>query len=214
MITLAASSMTAQPKQRRVQNTETQQQQKKKQPSSAMSLRAQISFPTAVDVPEEERLDCRSGHDRLSGPGWGGKANGRPAVVLVVDSPHHVNALQELVDSVFLELLQLNLHLYQRPFRCDLERAQIGFVKLHNIATLEGLVDALIAALVISDDVYRLNLWPCIQLHNEVLGECVVEEDGIGFGELVRTVATSCNNRPPAACTHPEQRGDLLVSAI
>jgi gliding motility associated protien GldN len=53
MITLAASSMTAQPKQRRVQNTETQQQQKKKQPSSAMSLRAQISFPTAVDVPEE-----------------------------------------------------------------------------------------------------------------------------------------------------------------
>ena len=53
MITLAVSSMTAQPKQRRVQNTETQQQQKKKQPSSAMSLRAQISFPTAVDVPEE-----------------------------------------------------------------------------------------------------------------------------------------------------------------
>ena len=53
MITLAASSMAAQPKQRRVQNTETQQQQKKKQPSSAMSLRAQISFPTAVDVPEE-----------------------------------------------------------------------------------------------------------------------------------------------------------------
>ena len=53
MITLAASSMTAQPKQRRVQNTETQQQQKKKQPSSAMSLRAQISFPTAVDVPED-----------------------------------------------------------------------------------------------------------------------------------------------------------------
>jgi gliding motility associated protien GldN len=53
MITLAASSMTAQPKQRRVQNTEAQQQQKKKQPSSAMSLRAQISFPTAVDVPEE-----------------------------------------------------------------------------------------------------------------------------------------------------------------
>ena len=53
MITLAASSMTAQPKQRRVQNTEAQQQQKKKQPSSAMSLRAQISFPTAIDVPEE-----------------------------------------------------------------------------------------------------------------------------------------------------------------
>ena len=53
MITLAASSVTAQPKQRRVQTTETQQQQKKKQPSSAMSLRAQISFPTAVDVPEE-----------------------------------------------------------------------------------------------------------------------------------------------------------------
>ena len=48
-------TMTAQPKQRRVQQVEQQQQQqqKKKQTSSAMSLRAQISFPTAVDVPEE-----------------------------------------------------------------------------------------------------------------------------------------------------------------
>ena len=46
--------MTAQPKQRRVQQAEVvPQQQKKKQTSSAMSLRAQISFPTAVDVPEE-----------------------------------------------------------------------------------------------------------------------------------------------------------------
>ena len=47
-------TMTAQPKQRRVQQAEVvPQQQKKKQTSSAMSLRAQISFPTAVDVPEE-----------------------------------------------------------------------------------------------------------------------------------------------------------------
>ncbi|MBQ8988501.1 MAG: gliding motility protein GldN [Prevotella sp.] len=46
----------AQPKQRRVQQTEQQQQQKqtkKKTPASAMSMRAQISFPTALDVPEE-----------------------------------------------------------------------------------------------------------------------------------------------------------------
>ena len=47
-------TMTAQPKQRRVQQAEVvPQQQKKKQSSSSMSLRAQISFPTAVDVPEE-----------------------------------------------------------------------------------------------------------------------------------------------------------------
>ena len=55
LFTFLPLTMTAQPKQRRVQQVEQQQQQqqKKKQPSSAMSLRAQISFPTAVDVPEE-----------------------------------------------------------------------------------------------------------------------------------------------------------------
>jgi len=47
--------MQAQPKQRRSQpKTEQQAQQKqKKSPSSAMSIRAQISFPTAVDMPED-----------------------------------------------------------------------------------------------------------------------------------------------------------------
>ena len=40
----------AQPKQRRVQQSE---QQQRKNPSSAMSVRAQISFPTAVEMPEE-----------------------------------------------------------------------------------------------------------------------------------------------------------------
>ena len=56
LFTLLPLTSSAQPKQRRVQATEQQQQQpqqKKKQTSSAMSLRAQISFPTAVDVPEE-----------------------------------------------------------------------------------------------------------------------------------------------------------------
>jgi gliding motility associated protien GldN len=50
-----AGAVQAQPKQRRVQQTERQQpqQQQKKSPSSAMSMRAQISFPTALDVPEE-----------------------------------------------------------------------------------------------------------------------------------------------------------------
>ncbi|MBR0181166.1 MAG: gliding motility protein GldN, partial [Prevotella sp.] len=41
----------AQPKARRVQQQE--EQQKKKSPSSAMTKRAQISFPTALDVPED-----------------------------------------------------------------------------------------------------------------------------------------------------------------
>lgn len=54
LFTFLPLTMTAQPKQRRVQQAEVvPQQQKKKQTSSAMSLRAQISFPTAVDVPEE-----------------------------------------------------------------------------------------------------------------------------------------------------------------
>ena len=44
------SIATAQPKQRRVQQSE---QQQRKNPSSAMSVRAQISFPTAVEMPEE-----------------------------------------------------------------------------------------------------------------------------------------------------------------
>lgn len=53
-IVLMAGAVQAQPKQRRVQQVEQQQQQqKKKSPSSAMSVRAQISFPTALDMPEE-----------------------------------------------------------------------------------------------------------------------------------------------------------------
>ena len=54
-IVLMAGVMQAQPKQRRSQpKTEQQAQQKqKKSPSSAMSIRAQISFPTAVDMPED-----------------------------------------------------------------------------------------------------------------------------------------------------------------
>ena len=49
-----AGAVQAQPKQRRnQQKAEQQQQQQKKSPSSAMSMRAQISFPTALDVPEE-----------------------------------------------------------------------------------------------------------------------------------------------------------------
>ncbi len=54
LLTLLPLTSTAQPKQRRVQQVEQQQQQqKKKSPSSAMSMRAQISFPTALDMPEE-----------------------------------------------------------------------------------------------------------------------------------------------------------------
>ena len=45
---------TAQPKARRDQQQQVEQQQKKKStPSSAMTRRAQISFPTAVDMPED-----------------------------------------------------------------------------------------------------------------------------------------------------------------
>lgn len=52
---LQFSICSAQPKQRRNQQRveQQQQQQQKKSPSSAMSMRAQISFPTALDVPEE-----------------------------------------------------------------------------------------------------------------------------------------------------------------
>ena len=54
MITLVSSVAVGQPKQRRVQaQAKTQNQQQKKSPSSAMSMRAQISFPTALDIPEE-----------------------------------------------------------------------------------------------------------------------------------------------------------------
>lgn len=50
MIVLMTGSVVGQPKNRRTQQTE---QQQKKSPSSAMSMRAQISFPTALDIPEE-----------------------------------------------------------------------------------------------------------------------------------------------------------------
>ena len=52
LITLVTDVAVAQPKQRRSQQ-QTSQQQQKKNPSSAMSIRAQISFPTAVDMPED-----------------------------------------------------------------------------------------------------------------------------------------------------------------
>ena len=52
---LSISDAFAQPKQRRNQQKteQQQQQQQKKSSSSGMSMRAQISFPTALDVPEE-----------------------------------------------------------------------------------------------------------------------------------------------------------------
>ena len=53
LITLVTDVAVAQPKQRRSQQQTSQQQKKKKNPSSAMSIRAQISFPTAVDMPED-----------------------------------------------------------------------------------------------------------------------------------------------------------------
>ena len=55
-IVLATGAVQAQPKQRRTQpktEQQVQQQKQKKTPSSAMSIRAQISFPTAVDMPED-----------------------------------------------------------------------------------------------------------------------------------------------------------------
>ena len=48
MIVLTAGSVMAQPKKSRVQQTE-----QKKNPSSAMSMRAQLTYPTALDIPEE-----------------------------------------------------------------------------------------------------------------------------------------------------------------
>lgn len=60
MILLVADAAVAQPKKRRNQQTQTGQTeqagqagQQRKSPSSAMSMRAQISFPTALDIPEE-----------------------------------------------------------------------------------------------------------------------------------------------------------------
>ena len=55
MILLVADAAVAQPKKRRNQQavqTE-QREQQRKSPSSARSMRAQISFPTALDIPEE-----------------------------------------------------------------------------------------------------------------------------------------------------------------
>jgi len=52
-IVLMVGAVQAQPKQRRNQQNAEQQQKKAKNPSSAMSIRAQISFPTAVDMPED-----------------------------------------------------------------------------------------------------------------------------------------------------------------
>ena len=51
-IALMAGSAVAQPKQRRAEQ-QTQQQKQQNSASSAMSMRAQISFPTAVEMPEE-----------------------------------------------------------------------------------------------------------------------------------------------------------------
>ena len=51
MILLIADAVVAQPKKRR--NQQQTEQQQRKSPSSAMSMRAQISFPTALDIPEE-----------------------------------------------------------------------------------------------------------------------------------------------------------------
>lgn len=51
MILLMADAAVAQPKKRR--NQQQTEQQQRKSPSSAMSMRAQISFPTALDIPEE-----------------------------------------------------------------------------------------------------------------------------------------------------------------
>lgn len=53
LFTLLPLNTTAQPKKRRSQPQTEQQQPQKKSPSSAMSMRAQISFPTALDIPEE-----------------------------------------------------------------------------------------------------------------------------------------------------------------
>ena len=53
IITLLTGSAMAQPKARRAQQQAEQQKQKKASPSSAMTKRAQISFPTAFELPED-----------------------------------------------------------------------------------------------------------------------------------------------------------------
>ena len=55
MITLVAGAVSAQPKKSRVQTTQQAQQQQKKQSSSSSSMtrRMQISYPVALDVPED-----------------------------------------------------------------------------------------------------------------------------------------------------------------
>ena len=53
IITLLTGSVMAQPKARRAQQQAEQQKQKKASPSSAMTKRAQISFPTALELPED-----------------------------------------------------------------------------------------------------------------------------------------------------------------
>ena len=54
MITLVAGAVSAQPKARRQQQQKAQQQQQQAQPtqSQGMSMRARLSFPTAVEMPE------------------------------------------------------------------------------------------------------------------------------------------------------------------
>ena len=51
-LVLMVSAAVAQPPQRRTEQ-QAQQQTKQNAASSAMSMRAQISFPTAVEMPEE-----------------------------------------------------------------------------------------------------------------------------------------------------------------
>ena len=53
MITLSAGTVVAQPKKSRVQQTQQAQQTKKQNGSSTMTQRMQLSYPVALDVPEE-----------------------------------------------------------------------------------------------------------------------------------------------------------------
>ena len=53
MITLSAGTIVAQPKKSRVQQTQQAQQEKKQNGSSTMTQRMKISYPVALDVPEE-----------------------------------------------------------------------------------------------------------------------------------------------------------------
>ena len=53
MITLSVGTMVAQPKKSRVQQTQQAQQAKKQNGSSTMTQRMQLSYPVALDVPED-----------------------------------------------------------------------------------------------------------------------------------------------------------------